>query len=376
MMTMMKKIVMGVPLALAGCSSALFAPGEVDAGDVVLQPDTVLLDEEPGIQDLQVGTEEIVLVTDGTAHNLRAGNVVVGRRGGGYLRRITEVVEQGDRVVLRTESAVLSDAVRDAKVNAVVRLDEQRAATTWDLGGRVLVDQTLWSNAAGDYVDVSVFIADGGHVTVDPTFDFDLELFNGNWIDAGFESQVTLQYEADFVANVSGSYSDAIEGTVLSRSIPFAFELGPVPVVGTAHVDIIAGLDGSFDGSGTTTLHTEADAWVSAGAGYDGDWWGHADGDFTGDLGFTDTSFEQNMHTRAYLKAVISVELYGSAGAELDVQPWLEANSCGTHGVEVDGGLQGSHSYRFEALGWDLFSWGPYGFDAGTWDLWELECEA
>jgi hypothetical protein len=370
---MMNRLVFLVPMALTGCSGALFALGDGPT-DVVLQPETVLLDELPGVQDMEVGTDQIVLETDGSEHGVREGSVVVGRRDGGYLRRVSEVIEQGDRIVLRTEPAVLADAIQNGKVNTTVHLDELRAATTWDLGGRVLVDETLWSDAEGNFVDVSVFIADGAHLTVDPTFDFDLELFNGSWIDAGFDSQITLAYDADFVANVSGRYDGGFEQTVLSRSIPFAFEMGPVPVVGTAHIDIIAGIDGSFAGEGETTLHTEADAWATLSAGYDGDWYGNADGDFAGDLGFTETNFDQTMHTRVYLRAHMDIELYGSAGATLDVEPWLEANSCGTAGIDVDGGLKGSHAYRFEALGWDLFAWGPYGFDAGVWNLWELEC--
>ncbi|MEZ4317479.1 MAG: hypothetical protein R3F61_08240 [Myxococcota bacterium] len=357
------------------------APGGTDVNDdqdaVVLQPETVLLDDLAGVQSLDVETDQLVLHTDGRTLPIEVGSVLVGRHDGGYLREVTQVIPQGDRLVLRTRQADLSQAVVNGKVQARILLeDELRSASTWDLGGRVLVDETLWSDSAGNYVEVSAFVADGAHVTIDPVFDFDLELFNGSWVDAEFSSTVSLEYEADVVASVSGSFDDRVSGLVLTREIPFAFELGPVPVVGTATIDLYAGIEGTFVGAGTTTLHTEAQAFGSLGAGYDGDWHSSTDGDLTGALAFQDSSWDQDLHARVFLRAELEVELYGSAGAELALEPWVEANSCGTVGLDVDGGVSGSHGYHFEALGWSLFEWGPYPFDIGTWDLAELECEA
>jgi hypothetical protein len=351
---------------------------------VVLQPETVLLDELAQMRSLEVGTDQLVLDLESGQNadavlesaGLRVGSVVVGRRGGGYLREVTEVIPQGGRLVLRTRGADLSQAVENGEVQAQILLaDELRSETTWDLGGRVLVDETLWSSAEGDYVTVSAFVAEGSHVTIDPVFDFDLELFNGSWVDASFSSTVTLDYEADVVTTVSGAFDDEISGRVFTREIPFAFELGPVPVVGTATIDIIAGVEGSFIGEGTTTLHSEAYAFADLGAGYDGDWYGSADGDVSGDIGFTDTAWSQDLHARAFLRAEMEVELYSSAGAEVAIEPWVEANSCGTVGIDIDGGVKGSHGYHFEALGWSLFEWGPYPFETDTYDLAELECE-
>ncbi|MCB9677256.1 MAG: hypothetical protein H6737_19210 [Alphaproteobacteria bacterium] len=369
-----------VPLLAAACSGPFTAPDGTDANNddqdaVVLQPETVLLDDLAGVQALDVETDQLVLHTDGSALPVEVGSVVVGRMGGGYLREVLDVVDQGDRIVLRTRQADLSQAVVNGKAKAQILIAEElRSATTWDLGGRVLVDETLWSDAEGDYVEVTAFIADGSHVTIDPVFDFDLELFNGSWVDAEFSSTVTLDYEADVIATVSGRFDQEVSATVISRSVPFAFELGPVPVVGTAHIDLVAGVGGTFAGAGSTTLHTEAHAWGSLGAGYDGDWHGSYDGDVTGDLAFQDSSWDQDLHARVFLRAEMGVELYGAAGADLVLEPWVEANSCGTVGIEVDGGLKGSHGYHFEAFGWNLFEWGPYPFDVGTWDLYE-QCD-
>lgn len=360
---------------IAACSPQLDGLEADDAyADVVLQPDTILLDTHTGVTDITVGTDQITLTTLGWMAPLAVGSVVVGQRDGGYLRRVTEVLGQGDRVVLRTEPATLGEAVLNGEAHAAVRLnDELRSGQTWDLGGRVLVDETLWSDRQGDYVDVTVFIADGANITLDPTFDFDLELFNGSWVDAGFSSEVTLDYEADFVASASGAYADTLEATVFTREIPFAFNMGPVPVVGTATIEILAGLEANFAGEASVTLHTEARAWTSLGARYDGDWWSQADGGISGDMSFVSPSLDGTVRTRVWLRARFEVELYGSAGADLELAPWLEAEAvCGLDGVAVDGGLTGSHGYHFDALGWDLFSWGPYPFDAGTWDL--LEC--
>ncbi len=378
----------GALMVLCACSGP-FTSGEGDVvrnprDTVVLQPETVLLDEAANMRSLEVETDQLVLdLEDGRTADeftadagLQVGSVVVGRLDGGYLREVVEVIPQGSRLVLRTIGADLSQAVVDGKVHAQILLqDELRSETTWDLGGRVLVDETLWSSTQGDYVEVSAFVAEGSHVTLDPVFDFDLELFNGSWVDAEFSSTVTMDYEADVVTTVSGAFDEEISGRVFTREIPFAFELGPVPVVGTATIDIVAGVEGTFIGEGTTTLHSEAYAVGELGAGYDGDWHGHADGDLSGDIGFTDSAWSQDVHARAFLRAEMEVELYSSAGAEVVIEPWVEANSCGTVGLDIDGGVKGSHGYHFEALGWSLFEWGPYPFETDVYDLAELECE-
>lgn len=378
----MFKVLRFAPVLLCACATSFVgSEAEVPTQDptpgegVIVASATVLLDEAPGVLDLQVGTDQIILDTDGTALEVEVGSVVVGKRDGGYLRRVSEVVEQGDRIVLRTVGADLSDAILHGIYHAEAEILD-RAATTWDIGGRVLHDGPVWSSAEGDYVDVNVFIAEGAQVTIDPDFDFDIELFNGNWIDAGFAGFVELDYSADFVANVDGAYDNALEGQLISRTIPFAFELGPVPVVGTVTVDIIAGLEGDFDVQGTSTLHTEANAWAMLDAGYNDDgWYFDHGGDINGDLHFTDTSVQQSVATRAWMRAELTVELYSAAGAEITVNPWLEANTCDPLGLDVDGGVDGTHRYYFEALGWLDFDSGVHDFEFGPYDIYSYDCE-
>jgi hypothetical protein len=384
----MQKMLSVLPIVLFACSTPVEGVqndwqsiDDVPEQAVEVQQRTVLLDETPGLVELQVGTDQIVVNTDGTAAlEVDVGSVVVGKLGGGYLRYVTDVIEQGDRIVLLTDRADLSDAILHGNYLASAEILE-RAATTWDLGNRVIYSGDVWSSEAGDFVTVEAFIADGAQVTLDPNFDFDIELFNGNWIDAGFTADVMLDYDADFVVNVLGAYDGTFEGQVLSRDIPFVFELGPVPVIGVATVDITAGVQGDFEAAGTSTLHTEADVTANLAAGYDDDgWYFDRDGSMTGDISF-DNDIHHSVSTRAWLRAELTVELYGAAGAELTIDPWLELNSCPSDvpdaipGVDVDAGLQGTHRYYFEALGWFDFDSGVREFDFGPWDVYSLQCE-
>ncbi len=354
-------------------------PGtEPGAGDppqeVVVRDETVVLDGVAGVLDIQVGTDQVIVITDGTPLPVEAGSVIVGRRGGGYLRRVEEVIEQGDRVVLRTARADLSDAILHGAYHARAAIAD-RAATTWDIGGRVIYSGDVWSNEAGDFVALEVFIADGAYVTVDPTFDFDIELFNGNWIDAGFSADLALDYEADFVVDVAGAYEQGIEATVLTRSIDFDFDLGPVPVTGMATVEIIAGFQGDLEGTGMGTLHTEASVGASMAAGYNDDgWYFDTDGYADGDIDFTN-GFDQAVYAKAWIRARLTVQLYDAAGAQLEVYPWLELNTCDPLGVDVDAGLEGTQRYYFEALGWFDYDSGVRPFSFGPWDLYSDQCE-
>lgn len=372
-----------LPLVLAACSTSITAlqePGpiqtesEVTGEGLTVRDETVVLDGRQGVVGIDVGTDQILVDTDGTDLGIEAGAVVVGRFDGGYLRRVVEVVEQGDRVVLRTERADLSDAILhgDYHVSAAVA---ERAATTWDLGGRVLYSGDLWSNQENDFVGVDVFIADGAQLTVNPEFDFDIELFNGNWIDAGFQADVDLDYNADFVVDVAGAYGDAIEASILTRDIDFDFDLGPVPVTGRATIEIIAGVQGDFEGTGQGTIHTEAFAIASVGAGYNDDgWYFDKDAAIDGDIGFRN-GFEQTGYARAWLRARMTIDLYDAAGAQVELNPWLEVNTCDPLGVDVDGGVDGNHRYYFEALGWFDFDSGVRDLDFGPWDIYSLECD-
>lgn len=372
-----------LPLVLAGCSPSLVAQDSIaprlganasGEGQVELYERTVLLDEAEGLLDLEVGTDQIVLLTDGTPIEVAVGSVVVGQLDGGYLRRVVEVVPQGDRLVLLTEGADLSDAIVDGEYRATAEILD-RAAHSWDLGGRVIYSGQLWSNTEGDYVQVDLHIAEGASVTLDPEFDFDLEVFNGNWIDAGFAADIDLGYNADFVASVSGAYDHRIEGTVLTRDIPFAFYMGPVPVIGTATVELIAGIEGDFDGAASTRLHTEAQVNARMDAAYDGDWsFDHASS-IDGDLSFEDTDATYSLQTRAWVRAQLTVELYGAAGAELGVEPYLELNTCMPAGFDLDGGVDGTHRYYFEAFGWRAFDSGLNTVGFGRWDLYAYQCE-
>lgn len=356
-----------------GLESAPQSIDDIPSQEVTVQERTVLLDDTAGLDTLEVGTDQIVVVTDGTPLLVDVGNVVVGKRGGGYLRYVTDVIEQGNRTVLLTERADLSDAILHGDYHASAEIID-RAATTWDLGGRVLYSGDVWSTEEGDFVTVEAFIADGASATLDPNFDFDIELFNGNWIDAGFVADVELDYDADFVVNVLGAYDGTMEGTILNRDIPFAFELGPVPVVGVATVEIIAGIEGDFEGSGSTTLHTDANIEADLSAGYDDDgWYFEKAGSVDGDVGFTNSTYDQNGNARVWLRAVITVELYGAAGAELHLDPWLEVNTCQPLGVDVNAGLEGSQRYYFDALGWFEFDSGAREFDFGPWDVYNTD---
>lgn len=370
-------------LVLLGCSPSLVAEDSIAPrlgenaqgdGEVELRSATVLLDEAPGLVDLQVGTDEIVLLTDGTSIEVGPGSVVVGQLDGGYLRKVVEVIDQGDRLVLATETADLSDAILDGEYRATAEILD-RVEHTWDFGGRVIYSGQLWSNSEGDYVQVDLHVADGASVTLDPEFDFDLEVFNGSWIDAGFSADIELDYAADFVASVDGAYDQRIEGTVLTRDIPFAFYMGPVPVIGNATVELIAGVEGDFDGAAATTLHTEAQVNAMLEAGYDGDWTFLNDSTIDGDLAFTDNEAQYSLQTRAWVRAQLTVELYGAAGAELGVEPYLELNTCMPAGFDLDGGVNGTSRYYFEALGWRAFDSGLNEVEFGRWDLYAYQCE-
>ncbi|MCB9677332.1 MAG: hypothetical protein H6737_19630 [Alphaproteobacteria bacterium] len=394
-------------LSFAGCGTLdVNAPAVPDAAttDIELADAAVLLDQVAGLSEVVVEPDRLVLWLDSSEVevDLGVGSVVVGGRGGGYLREVTGVQRDGARVILATVEADLSQVIERGAWEMELRAEALRSfehsfGEQWDFGGRVLVDESLWSDAEGGYVNVSMHVADGAFVKLDPIFRAKGEVLGGSWLDAGFQLEGTLDTSADFVIATSGKITSDVEQKVFEGEVEINQTIGVVPVRGTARIEVVAGVSGRFDANVSTTLHTEAHGAVHMGAGYTDGWWGSAgcgtapewgvSGDsstgdcFTWDVSDRDSSANLDAHARAWVRVDMTIELYSSAGANLKLEPWADLSTCNDSdgaapiGIDLDAGLKGEHGYHFRAFGWDWLSndWGPYPFDAGTWDLYPGE---
>lgn len=369
-----RSVALSVWCSLAGCGPTWLAPDPARAPlgrEVVLRPEAVLLDTLPGVEDLEVTPDRVLVTGAPGALALTAGDVVVGRRGGGYLRRVEAVETTARGLVLHTGPASLGDVILEASAVQHVALDTRRSAYRWDLGGTVLVDERLGDPSAGAHV--SVVIAPGAYAQVEPTFDLTLDWFDDT-TNVGFDTTVRLDAVADFVATADGAVDLSHETALGEQTVPFEFWIGPVPVVGEATIALAGRVAVEADGTLQETLHTEAHASASFSAGYADDWWSDADADASFVCVPSAPTATGGFRARATLVAHVSTTLYGTATPYAEVSPWVEASSCDpdlTAGVQVrvGSGIDGVYGGSADVFGWELASFGPEPFAFGPWTL-------
>jgi hypothetical protein len=360
--------------SLAGCTTTWLAPNQAPAPlgrEVVLRPEAVLLDTLAGVEAIDVAPDRVVVTGDPGALLLTEGDVIVGRRGGGYLRRVDAVETTPDGLVLFTEPASLGDVILEASALQHITLDTRRSAYRWDLGGAVLLDERIGDPSAGAHV--SVVIAPGAYAQIEPTFDLTLDWFDDT-TNVGFDTAVRMDAVADFVATADGAVDLSHEQALGEQTVPFEFWIGPVPVVGEATITLAGRVALAADGTLQQTLHTEAHASVSLAAGYADDWWSDADADASFVCDPSAPTATGMFRARATLVAHVSTTLYGTATPYAEVAPWVEASSCDpdlTQGVQVrvDSGIDGVYGGSADVFGWELASFGPEPFTFGPWNL-------
>jgi len=221
-----------------------------------------------------------------------------------------------------------------------------------DFSGTVLVEETL-----GD-VDTIVEITEGN---LDLTPSIGIEAVVEESELTAFE--LTAQGEMDFNLELHASASSDID---ISREVPLATWsgtyvqfIGIVPVVEVVTINIYAGFTLTAHGSVDVTGSVYANASIELGARWEnGEWEQINEPNFNFGYSGPDLDIAASARLRTYLRADISVELYGSAGPTLAVEPYLqldafplEAPYC-TLSAGVDGNLQ----FNVHILDWDIAS--------------------
>jgi hypothetical protein len=114
----------------------------VKTGDATLKSDSAK--EAQGIYELQF---------NGTPTNYKAGDVVIGQDGQGYLRKVTNSSVNGNSVTLQTSQATLEDLFSTAQINFQLNLSNKKSATTQN----VFLD-----NTKVNYIAEGVNMSDDG----------------------------------------------------------------------------------------------------------------------------------------------------------------------------------------------------------------------
>jgi len=343
-------------LALAGCPSE----------------DVVVVDEQPEICLDDLSGDQLTFNYEGDPSTpLEVGDIVAGTEGGGYLRRLMSVDQDGGVVVTDTEQVSLAEAVDVGVLEAEVEFTAKDFAkagypllkddeTKVDLSGTVLYNQ--------DGLSVTIT-----HGTIDfaPTVELDASFSDHQLVFLKAVTVGTLEIDMDVEFKATQSLDFAYEVDVFPPiTKPFLFYIGPVPVMGTASLSFPFGVVGVVTGTASIETGFDSTSTITLGGQYmDGAWQ-----DLSAFSGFDPNGHPPVLDLSAsagvdvFVKPKAGLNLYGCSDLTGSIIPYVSADAYFIPPpvtFVVGAGIDGVITYQLGIFDWNLVdeSWyfpGPY----------------
>mgnify|MGYP000052908733 CR=1 FL=1 len=361
-----------------------FDPGNPNAR-VVYAPQTKIPSENPQlVKDTLIGDKVYLTYEEGaTLPEFEEGDILIGLRGEGYLRKVKSCTVQGNQLIVETEQATIKEAFTrlmiDTTVDIVIpekkiklgKIDYHTKTKGYDIyvqsdpGSYSVKDGTMrfeWPNFV-------IEIRSGGNLAasfkaervvlwsdLDLNFYYDFSLIDGLHL-------LTSMLHEDSLNFVNATLYMYTEIPLLSAEIPLVPPIGvPIPlgpIVVTPEVGINADLQSMLQITQSIFAQVDANfyAEVEAGAEYDhGDWHAIWEKNLTGDLNMDfGTSISVNCENQCGIELEANIKLFGVVGGGIWVLPYgyFDFYNPPFHyegGVGVKGGAQ----LMLGICGWEL----------------------
>ena len=253
----------------------------------------------------------------------------------GYLRKVTQITENGSGVLLITEPAYLEESVQDGSLYYTGALDPANANLVSSLPGVSLKPTSPESlTFSFELNDVILYDEDGDHGTPD-----DQIKANGS-IDFELNYQIYININNFRVQNFSVVQHNALSDTLeivtevelasLEEEVllatqsftPIVLWIGSVPLVFTPSLDVVVGVDGSVKVGMSTSVSHELG--LRAGVNYTASNGWRPIGELTYEFTFTPPHATLEATMQGYFGTRLNFYLYGLAGPYVKVTPYLE----------------------------------------------------
>ena len=361
-------------LTAAGCASATIGEELGEGQSVALASELKLMENHPNCEDVEVAPDHLTFLwrTDASDVDISVGSIVIGEKGGGYVRRISSVTKDGQTISVTTEPASLADAVLagDLSMSLVPeggwsQCPEGTACAAGDLidlSGTVLFDGDVGG------VPLTVFIPQGG-LNFSPAVDFDMSIgFPGviehlrGTVSGAFTADIDIEAQTGGAVNFGDEIDVSGPGAPL-YSYPFTFvaptPLGPLPIVGTANLDVFVGFRASAGAVASVSTGVTATAELEVGASYDdGQWTATAEPSFDAAFDPIQLGGQAGMVVEAYARPEVDVVFYGVAGPRIAVEPLLRFSSevvpPNPVQSQLDACLRGELGFSIEILSFSI----------------------
>ena len=194
--------------------------------------DSTMLTLNPDSNLLNAGKFEYTF--SGSAPELKTNDIIVGATNGGYIRKISAVNKQSNKINLETTQGNMEDVFKNASFNIKTGMDNLKPA-------RVLSGYQFDVSGQTIYQDGSVTIKlDKGVINMDGDWNFGFDFKNSklNTFDMGCKNAT---FNGDFNLNISASKAATIaeKTSTLARVAKYnIFFVGAVPVVLYTEVEL------------------------------------------------------------------------------------------------------------------------------------------
>jgi formylglycine-generating enzyme required for sulfatase activity len=339
--------------SIIGCGT----PNGGGGDEVVLAPETIVVDDTDSVQVEEIREESVVLAPDSV---VSVGDILAGETSeGAYLRKVVEIETQLDgSILVETEQASIEEAVTVGSASISQKV-------YFDAGGTLVNGKTMPSGKALDTDGFSI-VSDAAfdlvidHLSIDFNPDIDLDL-RYSWGLKEFRAVVSGDLDIDLqaTANVLGSVSDRYEREI--AEIPGPPIVIPTPLFGipievTPVLEIIGGVEVNASGSGSATCRSGLTLSTEAGVHYEeGDW---------SLIGNTDQEsrspqlvyeFEAAANVTVYVKVQVLFKFFHIAGPHIGI--------AGGLGVEAEAALSPPGT-----INWELY-WSIAGSAGGSMEI-------
>lgn len=330
--------------------ATLFVTGCATAGDSTVVADRVtVIDRDPGTE-ITVQPDRLLLPRSGNEALLAStpGDVLVGSRGTGFLRKVVTVADLDGQIEIATTPAALTDALVEADY------DEQVHDAKWDWDGPKFdgvffaTDGLKIEGTGGAELTMTK-----GSVAFHPSLDLAMKM---RWAkvtqfdlvaSGALDAELGLHLQTDGAAQISYE-KDLWE----SPSWTFVQMAGPVPIIEVVSVGVSLEVTGSTEGATSIDVSASAHSAIRAGARYrDGAW--QRVGDHTLALrseGPAVTS-TNNAAIEVSMPIELHVQFYDLAGPFITLEPNLHAQYTPGDGIRAFWGLESRAGGQVNLLG-------------------------
>jgi len=340
-------------ILISGCNKKIVSPSD---GDTIIPPTTKVISNSKWDESfISVDTTNYTF-TFSENPNLQVGDIMVSSKDGGYLRRLTNIKQNGNNTVYETEFASISEAIEDTKTTFETDLvvDNNKLKSAF-LAKGVTIDKQSLKNSNNTNLNLNINIVlydkDGntnttgdqiklkGSYGTSTSLKTDIEIHNFNLKKLALTYTMTKQESLKATCGISSVVEKRI------AKIPFGDFVIPagIPITVSPVLEIYAGVTVNFNaGTEVSEEISETINCTTLVQYLNGEW--STDKTVDKVFNYNPPSFNSNVSLVGYIKPVLKFKIYRVLSPKVNSKLYAELDA-----------------YE-RAVNWELYA----GFQAGV----------